>query len=176
MAQAATLVFLLQVLNRKIISYEKKIMSILIASIIILNVLSVVLSVNRPGLFFASGQKEKTLIKYLEENNIYEPVCFEYRFVGITEFLSSGRVRPLHYFPMFNEIRNRKEKIRLIKEIVLNNPDKNFIVSMYPHRENEPFFSELVDLYVNKEMSLSIEKIIQDRIEAFLIVKLKPVD
>jgi len=47
---------------------------------------------------------------------------------------------------------------------------------MYPHRKNEPFFSELVSLAVNKELSLSIERIIQDRIDAFLIVRLNIVD
>ena len=115
-------------------------------------------------------------MKYLEENNIYEPVCFEYRFTGMAEFLSSGRIRPLHYFPMFNEIKNREEKIGLIKEIVRNNPGKKFIVSMYPYRTGEPFFGELVSLSVNKELYLSVEKVIQDRIDTFLIVKLRVID
>lgn len=174
--EAATVVFLLQGLNIKTISCGGKIISIPVIGILIFNILSAISPVSRPGLFFFSGQKEKTLTKYLEENNIYEPVCFEYRFVGMAEFLSSGRIRPLHYFPVFNEIKNQKEKIRFIKEIVLNNHEKKFIVSMYPHRENEPFFSELVELSINKEISLSVEKIIQDRIDSFLIVKLQVID
>ena len=171
MPMAATLVYLLK--RKEVSSLNKKILKFSTFAIIAISVFSVVCSLGRPGLFSPpSARLGQNLTKYLEENKIYEPVCFEYRLLGVIEYISRGKIRPLNYYLMFDDLNDYAMKIEVLKRVILSNPGKTFIISTSNGPPGKVTIRDLIYLSDSKKIPMYVEKISNDIYGGFVLIRL----
>lgn len=165
--QAATLAYALQMDKG---TYIKKAIFTFISAMLIVNALTIFFGIGRPGTFSPpGGQGVKALMRYLEDNKIYDPVCLQYKLFGVIEFESSEKIKPLHYFPMFYNTEEIDKRREILSKIISNNPHKTFIIFTQESKDNEPGLDDFIFLINSEKVRLRIKNIIHHGVGYFAL-------
>jgi hypothetical protein len=122
--QAAALIYLLEA-KKDNNNFIKEFVTILIAGVVLVN--STIIIFYRFWPKESRGKESIALVEFLDSQKISEPVCVEFKMIGLLELLSANRIRPLHYYQMFLGLDSPDKKMDLLGKIILNNPGKRFI-------------------------------------------------
>lgn len=177
MAQVATLGFILHMgLNK----YK----TMVYASIAVFVGVYIFVSLSQPIFHFYSSKQQpltasESLVEYIFNENIHDPVTFDFDTIGYIEFLSKGKIRPLHYYQMLDGVEDKNIRRKILKKIILNNPKKFFIARRKTYRHaslSHIFYEDFVKLNQSGSLSLCLKKLIYDRLRKCVYIIMKVAD
>ncbi len=148
----------------------RRIIYTVVFSCVIVNAAIVTVGVARPYLFSFPGDMDQELVRYLRERNIREPVTFEYAFIGSTEYLSRGEIRPIHYTQVFYSADGARKR-EILEKIIKDDLHDHYIFSAQRYSHNELSLAEFLDFCRASSIQVKIENIISGGINTYFIVK-----